>query len=352
MKTALVVLVIPIAMLAAHALAAQRTFVASSGGDSNPCSLTQPCRSFAAAIALTDTNGEIIVLDSAGYGAVTVTKGVAIAAPPGIYAGISVFSGTNGVDINAAGQKVVLRGLTINGQAGNNGVNITNAAEVHIENCVVSNMNATGIQITSAGAVFVDHVVMRSNNTGLALTGSGVHLFVDDSRVAQSSFDGVMLLTGHTTLNRVSIENNGGFGINMTAGPSADPRLSARDIVVVDNALDGVTMSANTGATARAEFEHSTLSRNGQAGLSLIATSGAPVSAHASNINASNNVLDGVAANGVGAVLTVNGSTLTRNQAYGMEELNNATLRTLVDNTADGNVLGATFGTITTITHE
>jgi hypothetical protein len=45
---------------------AQRTFVAASGSDAFPCSLSQPCRSFAAAIANTDVNGEIVVLDSAG----------------------------------------------------------------------------------------------------------------------------------------------------------------------------------------------------------------------------------------------------------------------------------------------
>ncbi len=40
------------AMQHAHA-SAQRTFVASTGNDTHPCSLTQPCRSFTAAIAQT-----------------------------------------------------------------------------------------------------------------------------------------------------------------------------------------------------------------------------------------------------------------------------------------------------------
>src|SRR5689334_17771785 len=93
----------------AHA-ASQRTFVASYGIDTAPCSLPQPCRQFARALTQTLAGGEIIVLDSAGYGPVTIAQNVSIVAPAGIYAGISVFSG-NGVTIAAPATKVKLRGL-------------------------------------------------------------------------------------------------------------------------------------------------------------------------------------------------------------------------------------------------
>lgn len=78
---------------------AQRTFVRSDGADANTCSIAQPCRSFAAALGKTAAEGEIIVLDSAGYGAVIINQSVAIIAPSGIYAGISVFS-DDGIAIN------------------------------------------------------------------------------------------------------------------------------------------------------------------------------------------------------------------------------------------------------------
>ena len=61
--------------------AAQRTFVASNGVDTNPCTVTLPCRGFTAALLLTNAGGEIIVLDSAGYGSVTINKAVSIIAP-------------------------------------------------------------------------------------------------------------------------------------------------------------------------------------------------------------------------------------------------------------------------------
>jgi hypothetical protein len=120
--------------------AAQRTFVASNGSDANPCSLVLPCRGFATAITHTDPNGEIIVLDSAGYGAVIITQGVSIIAPPGIYGGMSVFSLQDGVTINTATEKVVLSGLSINGQGGTHGVRVIQAAQVQIEDCEISNM--------------------------------------------------------------------------------------------------------------------------------------------------------------------------------------------------------------------
>jgi hypothetical protein len=56
---------------------------------------------------VTDNNGEIIVLDSAGYGEVTITKSISIIASVSVYASISASSGGNGVRTNTAGISVV-----------------------------------------------------------------------------------------------------------------------------------------------------------------------------------------------------------------------------------------------------
>src|SRR5215467_3454576 len=88
----------------------QRTFVSGLGNDANPCSRTAPCRTFAQAISQTNSSGEVYVLDSAGYAIFTITKPVSIVAPPGVTAGISVFSG-DGITITAgASDIVILRG--------------------------------------------------------------------------------------------------------------------------------------------------------------------------------------------------------------------------------------------------
>src|SRR2546430_17304299 len=86
---------------------AQRTFVsAATGNDANPCNRTAPCRNFAAAIAQTQPGGEVVVLDSGGYGTVTITQAVSLVAPSGVYAGITVFGG-NGITINAGPSDIV-----------------------------------------------------------------------------------------------------------------------------------------------------------------------------------------------------------------------------------------------------
>ena len=117
----------------ASAEAAQRTFVASTGNDANPCSLAQPCRGFAAALNQTDVGGEIVVIDSAGYGVFTTDRSVSVIAPPGVHAGVSVFSPSNGITVDGPGAKVVLRGLSINGQGGAIGIWMRNGTELHVE---------------------------------------------------------------------------------------------------------------------------------------------------------------------------------------------------------------------------
>jgi hypothetical protein len=132
------------------AQAAQRTFVSTGGNDANACSLVAPCRGFAKAITVTDPGGELVVLDSGGYGFVTVNKNVTILSPAGVYAGISVFAAQDGVTVTAPATKVVLRGLTINGQGGNHGIRVQ-AGEVHVEATVISGAAGSGDGI-GAGA--------------------------------------------------------------------------------------------------------------------------------------------------------------------------------------------------------
>jgi hypothetical protein len=94
----------------------QRTFVSGLGSDGGQCSRAAPCRTFTQALSQTNPGGEVYVLDSAGYGPFTINKSVAIVAPEGVTAGISVFSG-DGISINAGGSDtIILRGLTVNNQ--------------------------------------------------------------------------------------------------------------------------------------------------------------------------------------------------------------------------------------------
>ena len=153
------------AVAAAPAEAAQRAFVSSSGNDANTasgCGLAAPCRSFASAHTVVTDGGEIVALDAAGYGAVTITKSVTITANPGFYAGIAVPTG-DGITIATAGINVILRGLNINGTGGSNGVVMTNGNRLSIENCVISNFSSHGVDVRNGATVRIVDSLIRDN---------------------------------------------------------------------------------------------------------------------------------------------------------------------------------------------
>jgi len=82
----------------AHAQAT-RTWVSGVGDDANPCSRTAPCKTFAGAISKTAAGGIINCLDSAGFGAVTITKAITIECV-GVIGGV-LAALTNGINVNA-----------------------------------------------------------------------------------------------------------------------------------------------------------------------------------------------------------------------------------------------------------
>ena len=87
-----------------------------------PAALAAPCRSFNAAIAQTSAGGEVVILDTAGYGTMSINKSIKVIGPSGVYGGISVLGGagnpTTGIVINAGdNDDVILRGLDIIGRA-------------------------------------------------------------------------------------------------------------------------------------------------------------------------------------------------------------------------------------------
>src|SRR3982751_1463257 len=108
-----------------------RTFVsAGSGSDSNPCTRPLPCRSFTAAIAVTSSGGEVVAIDSGGYGPFAVNKALSVIAPTGVYAGITATS-SDGIFVNGADTDVViLDGLTVVAESAARGIEISHAAQV------------------------------------------------------------------------------------------------------------------------------------------------------------------------------------------------------------------------------
>src|SRR5215469_10095547 len=157
-------LVATIASSGAYALA-NRTFVSGSGSDANPCSLSAPCRSFAGALAQTSPGGEIAVLDTAGYGAVTIGQAVSIVNEEGVEAGITVTSG-DGITINAgAGDVVNLRGLTLVGAGGANAITFNTGRALNIQDCVIRGFGNIGLNLapTVSSDINVSNTIVSGN---------------------------------------------------------------------------------------------------------------------------------------------------------------------------------------------
>jgi hypothetical protein len=176
---------------------AQRTFVsAGSGSDANPCTRALPCRNFAAAIAQTAAGGEVIALDSGGYGPVTIGSSISLIAAPGVYAGITAFSGA-AVTISAGASDVVtLRGLTLNGLGGDEGVNFQSGGALYVQQDVIKGFNSYGLLLepTNSASVRVEDTTVSRSGTGVFLGsvagGAIVKATIVNSRF-EDGFNGV-----------------------------------------------------------------------------------------------------------------------------------------------------------------
>ena len=216
--------------LPASALVA-RAYVSGGGSDANTavnCSLTQPCRTFQTAMTVLNDGGEVIALDSAGYGTVTITKSVSLIAPTGIFAGLTPTSG-NGVTIATAGVTVNLRGLTINNQGGTYGINMSDGAKLNVENVVISGFSTGyGLNVQAAAVVAIKNVTIMNTAVGMKF-GSGA-----TASVTNSSLQGIST------------------GIHLEGGSSGTTTVSVADTSIVGNGSGNCTKNwASSGTTGR-----------------------------------------------------------------------------------------------------
>ena len=351
--------------------AAQRTFVASYGAPTNVsfnCSITKPCRAFSEAIGVTNPNGEVIVLDSAGYGPVTITKSVSIIAPPGIYAGITAFSDV-GVRINAPLGTVVLRGLSINGQGGDSGIYVFAATAVSIESCVVSGIKFYGVQIDGGADVRIVGSILRFNGqSGIAvtITATATKLAVEDaqsernglaglelglsgivrgSRFIANGLDGILIQknSGEMTLSVSDSElsGNGRHGLFAVTtdgfvGMTAD-RVSASS-----NGMDGVRLSSQGGGALNSAFGGSQIAWNSNVGIETAGSGVNNVVVSSSAVNMNGSI--GIAATG-GAVIQITANSIARNGDFDLQQSRTGVIRTFGNNalTAGGSDVSGTL---------
>jgi len=257
--------------------ASQRTFVASYGSDGSPnCALLAPCRSFNAAIAQTSGGGEVVILDTAGYGPMVINKSIKVIGPAGVYGGISVIGGANpttGIVINAGdNDDVILRGLDITGVPGSAplpliGIDIQNAGAVHIEKSSISNFPEDGgscLQVVTAKSVrvYVDDSFLRHCLTGIYANGNVVSasrsaLIIDNTRIERgfnanpASLSIGLWMQGFFAVSlRNSVISRNAFGVKIDANlAGASGALDIIDSLLTQN-TNGVYFSGTAGGSS------------------------------------------------------------------------------------------------------
>jgi hypothetical protein len=223
---------------AMHAAPAQaqvsRTFVSAAGSDSNNCAnVASPCRHFAAAFAVTATNGEIYVLDPANYGSLTITHAVSIQGHG--WGSIAPVANGNAVTISATTtDDINLDGLTIDGTAlaATNGIVFNSGRSLTVSNCVVRNVTNTGLQFTPNVSAAT---TLSVSNSYFNNTASGIF-------IAPSSTGAVTAAIDHTSFDR-----DGGEALDVAGvGSTGAINVSVTDSVV-SNSFLGVIAGSSAG---------------------------------------------------------------------------------------------------------
>lgn len=234
----------------------QRTFVSGTGTDSGTCARGAPCRSLQFAHDQTAPNGEIAVLDTAGYGVLTISKAISIVNSGGVEAGISVPANGTAITVAAgATDSISLRGLTLDGQgvSGTKGINVTSAGRLQILDCVLRNFDATAIQLrpTTALQYVISNIVIQDSDSGLSV-----------SPASQSP-------GASGAVNRLVV-SGASWGVSVSATSltgNAQNYMTITDSVLSGNATGLFVASIANSARATAVVQHSTIANNTSSGI-------------------------------------------------------------------------------------
>jgi len=178
-----------------------RSFVATTGSDANNCTFSANCRTFAAALAVTNPGGEIVVVTSGGYGPVTISIPVVITAI-GVDASITqTTGGQNAFTINTTGD-VTINGLNLNGGGtGNDGILAQAVGFLRLYNMQIQNFANNGIEFTASGNLAIyDSKVNDSGHDGLRLVNASAQAFVHNTAFDNSAFAGADSVSGNMTI--------------------------------------------------------------------------------------------------------------------------------------------------------
>ena len=240
---------------------ATRTWVSGVGDDANPCSRTAPCKTLAGAISKTATGGEINILDPGGFGAVTITKSITI--DGGGVIGSILSSATNGFIVNAPNGLVTIRNFSINGAGttlGINGIRVIAVKKLLVENCMLSNFSANGIDFnsTTAADIMINNTTINNAIGGISIVGpsssagSAGFTVIDGCHIQSIQNNGINIGSGTATVSNSVIS---GCGVGVVSKTGATAHLSGNIITNNATAFQGpgqITSAKNNSVTGNA----------------------------------------------------------------------------------------------------
>jgi hypothetical protein len=229
-----------------------RSAVSINGLDTNACTVPSPCRSFGAAIAQTNPGGEIIALDSAGYGTFTVTQSLTISGAPGVHAALTVTFG-DGITINAGPSDVVtIRNLVLIGAAGPGSRGIVDqvSGETRVLNCLVRGFMGNGITNLS-GRLTVDHSSILDTDDAIIVDGAfaPVRAVISNSLI-ETYTNGILVVSNASAsvTNCTVVGGQVGIGASSGFGIGAVPaRAVVESSTIAYNTVAGIQASAAGG---------------------------------------------------------------------------------------------------------
>ena len=332
-----------------------RTFVASNGLDSNTCGRTDPCRSFAAAMAQTADNGEIVALDSAGYGTIAITKPLSIIAPLGVHAAITGSTG-DAIAINVGQfQSVALRNLYINSGGAPRGITFNTGSALHVEHCVISGFSR-GINLiptTDANVSITDTMLRQDFFAAIVVDSANALQVIVDHCQMEHGGNGVLANAGKVAVSNSTADGGTGSGFAANGGPVAmiveSCTASHQNIGVLSQA--GGSVLVHNSAVLNNDVGYYALGGDMQIDNSVASanTVGVDVNAGVASITActiANNTTFGVRVQNFGHAQLIR-NTITRNDVG--VDCTGGTAKSTGDNAIDENIttnVNCVFGTV------
>jgi hypothetical protein len=228
-----------------------RTYLSAKGSDTNACTVDAPCRLLPAALAATQTGGEIWILDSANYNSssVTITQSVTILAVPGALGSLVAVpvSGSipNALTITGSNLDVTLRNVVLVNLSGT----IGDGAQVIVFTAPQSRLVIEGSEfgggLTSAlvaeaqeAQILVHHSTFRSASMIFSTLGSG-----------SPSLSGVI---DHCTIS----------GLNGSTGSAVAIDANNANVIVSHSSISGAYVGLGSYAGAVATINDDVFANN------------------------------------------------------------------------------------------